>query len=227
MYLYIHVLDFGAQPLYNSIAYPALTASEIGSDASGKAAIDANHFVKIDNKFVYKYHLDVPGNEPQGTTGLFLPLGNESIPLPRLCSPPPTPPAAPPPSPPVLGVQWANISCGVEILTQNLDGVHRPLYANIEDNKVSDGPALFASVARMLIPNSDTYAHYNDNWIYVYFDDTTIEDRSVTSSWFLITKEGGLLSDPCSLNSPKQPPPTSPSPLAPPPRPPPSPPPYA
>lgn len=239
MFLYLHVLDFGTQPLYNSLAYPALTASVLGDDASNKATIDANHFVKIDGKFVYTYHLDVPGEDPHGTTGLFLPLSNESVALPLLCSPPPSPPSAPPPSPPVLGILWYNTSdCGVEILTQMdpVSGVHRPLYANIDDNKVSDGPPLFASAARMLIPNSGDYAHYDDWYVYHFHSDTSPDDRSTTSSWFLLTKEAGPLQDPCSLRSPVAPPPTSPPntppptspppPSPPPPSPPPSPPPF-
>ena len=219
MFLYLHVIDFGTQPLYNSIAYPALTASVLGDDASGKATIDANnHFVKIDGKFVYTYHLDVPGEDPKGTTGLFLPLGNESVALPRLCSPPPSPPLHPPPAPPILGLQPYNLSCGVEILTQldPITGVHRPLYANIDDNKVSEGPPLFASAARMLIPNSDSFAHWNEYWLYHYHTDTAPTDASTTSSWFLVTTEAGPLQDPCSLRSPLAPPPPPP-PDAPPP----------
>lgn len=112
-YVYMHVLDAldPTRPIYDSVATPAVMGSEINVDASGKAtifAIGLKKYLQIANMFVYYNFQDIEldasdptlDTTPQGITGLFLPLNNESTAISSTCSPPPAPPALPPPLPP-------------------------------------------------------------------------------------------------------------------------------
>ena len=218
---YIHVLDINPlAPLYDSLAYPAVPVTEITADVSGKATIPTNEKLKIDGRFVYTYHLDSVGGEPTGTTGLFLQIGIDGQPLVQTCSPPPSPPNHPPPLPPVLGLEFRNLTCGAEILTQyNSDAdITRSLYVNLEDNTVPN-PPLYASTVWMLIPDAGSYSSHNGRWLYHHHTETSIEDSHTTSNWKKVMRNS-FEEDPCIAIQP----PPSPSPLSPPSQPPSSPP---
>ena len=196
--------------------------------------------LRWNSQWLHTFHEDTSdgSNTAQGITGLFLLLGvsNDTTgaitvtPVVATCSPPPSPPARPPPSPPPVGIQFANLTCGVEILTQYLpdEGVQRSLYANMQDNQASMGPPLYASNAWMLIASpSGDYESFQyqgqSRWLYHYHNEVSIEESHATSEWFKVTKSG-FYQDPCVLMAPSAPPPSRP-PSVPPSFPPPSPPP--
>ena len=234
-FVYVHVLDIlnPAIPLYDSVATPVARASEIGTDESGKATIFTSgiqQYLKIDNQFVYTNFQDSqlgPSDPtvltmPQGITGLFLPLSNESVPLTTTCSPPPPPPlppTTPPPPPPENAVFWSNLTCGIEILVhEDVNGVVRSLYGNIDDATPPADP-LYASMVWMLVPdvnNAGSYVSYGGSWVYHHHLETSIEESHTTSHWGKVTRQG-LYEDPCTLNHPSMPPPVSPPPSTPPP----------
>jgi hypothetical protein len=123
----------------------------------------------------------------------------------------------------VLGLVWANLTCGVQILAQEdtSTGITRSLYANIEDN-TAPGTPLYQSAVWMLIPDAGSYASHDASFLYHHHLETSIEDSHTTSNWGKVTRVG-IYEDPCilAIDPPATPPPSPPPPSPPPPSPPP------
>ena len=67
--------------LYDSVAYPAIPATEIVVNTNALGSLGTGDKLKIANRWVYHYYLDQVDQEPTGITGLFAPLGSSGRPF--------------------------------------------------------------------------------------------------------------------------------------------------